>query len=196
MITKRQAKLLNILKEQKRWIKGKELASFLNVSDRTIRADINKISQNFVNQIILTDKHKGYFLKDDTKKEVKYIEKNRIPQNSQERLVYLLHKLLFSDKPLDLHEIEDEIFISEYSLENDLKNIKNKISQYSNLTLSRSKNYIFLDGTESEKRSFYKKLLEEETSGNFLNMNALAELYTDFDLLQIKEIFEKNNKRS
>ena len=60
------------------------------------------------------------------------------------------------------------------------------IEPYEQLRLVRSKNFIHLEGDEESKRKLYKDLLAEETQGNFLNLNNLAALYNDFDLLIVK----------
>ena len=40
----RQIKIVDILNERKDWVTGKELSAILEVSDRTIRSDINAIN--------------------------------------------------------------------------------------------------------------------------------------------------------
>jgi lichenan operon transcriptional antiterminator len=40
----RQIKIVDILSERKDWVTGKELSAILEVSDRTIRSDINAIN--------------------------------------------------------------------------------------------------------------------------------------------------------
>ncbi|MCI5773408.1 MAG: PRD domain-containing protein [Erysipelotrichaceae bacterium] len=195
MLTDRQNKLLQLLKNSDKWITGKELADILNVSDRTIRSDIENINNYYSSNVIISNRHKGYnFNNGALLNNVETDQKNNIPQNAQERVIYILHELLFSNRSLNLYDIRRDIFVSEYTLENDIKKIREIISKYSDIRLVRSKNHISLEGSESEKRVLYKKLLEEETNGNFLNMDALAALYKDFDLLKIKEIFESTLK--
>ena len=41
----RQKKILQILKEKKDWITGKELSTILSVSDRTIRSDMEQLGK-------------------------------------------------------------------------------------------------------------------------------------------------------
>lgn len=48
VLNKRQKDIIAILFENKTWIKGKELAQLVGVSDRTIRSDIDVINKLFV----------------------------------------------------------------------------------------------------------------------------------------------------
>ncbi len=41
------------------------------------------------------------------------------------------------------------------------------------------------------KRKLYKDLLTEETKGNFMNLNSIADLWENFDLLEVKDILEE-----
>lgn len=45
MRSKRQEQLLAILSEKQDWVTGKQLSSLLNVSDRTIRSDVEAINK-------------------------------------------------------------------------------------------------------------------------------------------------------
>lgn len=193
MLNQRQKKLIEFLQENQGWRTGKEIALFLGVSSRTIRSDINKINQCFSKRIILSNCHKGYFLKENFS--VESILKDQIsisiPQTPIERSSFIIKRLLLSNnKEINIVNLENEIFVSESSLESDLRRVRKRIAGYSNLKLVRSKHFIRLEGNEEEKRKLYKVLLEEEINGDFLNMDRLASLYNEFDLLKIKNIFE------
>lgn len=98
--------------------------------------------------------------------------------------------MLFKSKEINLIALQDQVFVSGYSIDNDIKKIRKMISEYPSLKLIRSKNYISLRGNEADKRKLYKQLLTEETHGNFLNLNSIADLWSNFDLLEIKDILE------
>ena len=84
--------------------------------------------------------------------------------------------------------MENRVFISGYSIENDLGRIKKMIKDY-HLNLKRSKNFVELIGEENEKRKLYRKLLTDEVQGNFTNLNILATLFSDFDLKNIGSFY-------
>ena len=117
--------------------------------------------------------------------------KEIIPQTSHERCVWLIQELLFKESEINLIQLQDRVFISGYSIDNDLKKIRRMISSYSSLKIVRNKNTIYLVGDEADKRKLYKDLLTEETKGNFMNLNSIADLWENFDLLEVKDILEE-----
>ena len=190
MLNHRQLRIIDILNNCDDWRTGKELANLLNVTDRTIRSDIEAIHQCYECPLIIANKRLGYRI-DKTRLSKENIEtKELIPQTSYERCVWLIRELLFKSKEINLIRLQDSVFVSGYSIDNDIKKIRKMISDYPSLKLVRSKNHIRLVGEEIDKRKLYKHLLTEETQGNFMNLNSIANLWDKFDLLEIKDILE------
>lgn len=199
MKSNRKKQLLLLLDKQGSWLTGKELSQMLSVSDRTIRSDIESINREADKVLIESNIRKGYRLNQDCINEIKFNDKknNSIPQTSKERCRYILQKLLVKKSDLNITDLLSEIYISEYSLDNDLKKIKTLLESYPTLEIVKSRNHLSLEGSEQSKRDLYKCLLLEETKKNSLNINEIATLYTNFDLIKAKtileEIFEKYN---
>lgn len=191
MLNSRQMNVIDILNDSGEWQTGKEIATVLNVTDRTIRSDIDVINQYYDCMLIEANRRLGYHI-DKTLLSKQNIEtKEIIPQSSYERCIWLIQELLFKSKEINLIQLRDRVFVSGYSIDNDLKKIRKMISDYPTLKLVRSKNHIRLTGEEIDKRKLYKQLLTEETQGNFMNLNSIANLWSNFDLLEIKDIFEE-----
>lgn len=190
MINQRQEKLITMMSESNPWITGRELACLFQVSDRTIRSDIECINRHFHTSLILSDQHRGYQIDRNQLREIRQDDTNKIPQTPEERSHYILQDLLFQKNDISLGNLQDEVFVSEYSLEQDLKRIRKLIELYGDLRLVRIKNFIHLEGSENNKRKLYKYLLEKEAKGNFLNMNKLATLYKEFDFLEVKQLLD------
>lgn len=167
---------------------GKTLAQMLNVSDRTIRSDIEAINREYQREMIISNKRLGYKLDEQAISDMELVTNNIIPQTPQERCIWIIKELLFNSKELNLYDLENRVFISGYSIENDLGRIKKMIKDY-RLNLKRSKNFVKLIGEENEKRKLYRKLLTDEVQGNFTNLNILATLFSDFDFLKISDVF-------
>lgn len=189
MRNKRQEQLLFILLEKQDWLTSKRLANLLQVSDRTIRSDIDAINKKISPPPIESNVRKGYRLNVNTKIPESIFSKQEIPQTPDERCIYIIQKLLFEIKDLNLTLLQGQIYVSGYSIENDLKRIRKMLEPYDNLKLVRSKECISLEGDEMSKRRFYKELLLAEVQENFLNLNKLACLYKDFNLIEVKDIF-------
>ena len=190
MLSNRQKKIIMLMNENRDWIVGRELAKLLGVSDRTVRNDIAGINNFYEDVLIESNIRQGYKI-DEYKMQSLNIEVNEIiPQTSEERCAYIIQELLFGKNNINLVTLQEKIFISESSLDNDIKKIRNILERYPSLKLIRRSNYIELTGSEEEKRSLYKNLLADETKGNFLNLNKLASLFKDFDLIKVKRILE------
>ena len=190
MLSNRQMCIIDLLNDSNDWLTGKAISKVLNVTDRTIRSDIETINQYYDCILIEANKRLGYHI-DKTLLSRQDIEtKEIIPQTSHERCVWLIQELLFKSKEINLIQLQDRVFVSGYSIDNDLKKIRKMIKDYSSLKLVRSKNHIRLIGEEADKRKLYKDLLTEETQGNFMNLNSIAVLWDNFNLLEVKDIFE------
>ena len=111
MLNDRQMHVIDLLNDKK-WITGKEMAHILNVTDRTIRNDIEHINQFYDCLLISADKRKGYHI-DQTLLSKQDIEpKEIIPQTSHERCVWLIQELLFKESEINLIQLQDRVFIS------------------------------------------------------------------------------------
>ncbi len=194
MLNNRQNKLIQILTQLQDWMKNKELAVLLGVSDRTVRSDIAAINQSQEEPLIESDSQRGYHIRAEAPIVKAQGEQENIPQDAHGRCRYIIQKLLFSPDEINLTKLQDQIYVSGYSLDNDIRRIRKLLEPYGNLKLVRSREHISLKGDEVYKRKFYKDLLVEEVRENFLNLNRLASLYTEFDLIELKDIFMETVK--
>lgn len=191
MRNKRQEQILAILAERKDYMTSRQLAELLQVSDRTIRSDVDAINRSMETAPIESNVRQGYRLNPEAelpslpKAEVR----DDIPQTPGARCIYIIQKLLFETRELNLTVLQSQIYVSGYSIDNDLKRIRKMLEPYVNLKLVRNKECISLQGDESSKRRFYRDLLVAEVQENFLNLNMLAHMYRSFDLIEVKDIF-------
>lgn len=189
MLTKRQNDIIDILTSQKDWIIGKDLAKYLSVSDRTIRNDIVAINNFYKEMYIESNIRKGYRIQ-NSKKRCAEKQQNKIPENGNERRSFILKRLLQQGQ-INLYDIAKEIYISEFSVENDINKIRKLLENYPGLTIGRKINILQIFGEEREKRQLYEELIAFEMNGNLLNLNKLAENFEKFDLLKVKEILKE-----
>ncbi|MCI5774045.1 MAG: BglG family transcription antiterminator [Erysipelotrichaceae bacterium] len=189
-MNKRQYKIIEKLNEKGQWITGKELAMILNVSDRTIRNDIEAINKEYPG-LIISHVRNGYCVKKEILVKTNIIMKSDIPQTAQERYKYIVIELLFKKNRINLLDLQDEIFVSEFTLKHDLKAISKTIEGYDNLQLIKDGNYISLVGSEGDKRRLYRQMLASETQGDFANINKIDELFPNLNLIRVKDELEK-----
>lgn len=186
LLITRQKEIMKFLLLQSSWVKGSVLAQEFNVTTRTIRNDIKKINE-FKNLQIILSSSEGYKIIDNFNCK-EYLDDNYMPISPKERVNYILNKLLTTLKPIDLYDISEEIFVSLSTLEKDLKQIKDIVKNY-NLKIDKKFNTICIKGDEKNKRQLIRNLLYVETDGNFLNLDNYENIFEDFDLNLIKEIF-------
>lgn len=193
MRNKRQEQLLGLLAESREWMTSRQLSAALQVSDRTIRSDIDTINKTMVPSPVESNVRQGYRLCQEIKRVPTAFPDRKsdsdIPQTPGARCIYMIRRLLFEVKELNLTVLQSQIFVSGYSIDNDLKQIRKMLEPYEGLKLVRNKECISLQGDEAGKRRFYRDLLVAEVQENFLNLNRLACLYSGFDLIEVKGIF-------
>lgn len=192
MQNKRQEQILAILAERNDYMTSRQLAELLQVSDRTIRSDVDAINRKAGGvPSIESNMRFGYRLNPEARPLPAQQEKadGEIPQTPGARCIYIIQKLLFETRSLNLTVLQSQIYVSGYSIDNDLKRIRRMLEPYANLKLVRNKECISLEGDEASKRRFYRDLLVAEVQENFLNLDILAHMYRSFDLIEVKDIF-------
>lgn len=190
MLSPRQNMIISTMYRQQDWITGKDLARLLNVSDRTIRNDIVAINHFYEDTVIVSNLKKGYCVQDDKLKKLIHPTDKQLPETIEERKLFILKKLLTSRQPINLYELASEMFVSEFSLENDINKIRKLLKKYPGLKINKHNNTIKLSGDEYTKRQLYKELILSNINGNILNLNKIAEKFSNFDLLKVKDILK------
>ena len=163
----RQRQLLTLLKEHQQTITSRDLAAKMKVSDRTVRNDV-RILNNVLAKYgvkINTVRGKGIYLEMDdassTLLDYPMTSVNTL-QTREDRVNFLVVKLLLSDKGLDLGELEDEMFVSKTTLENDINYVRKFLSsRHPNIRLIRSENRISIENDEWKKRLLFTKMIAE-----------------------------------
>lgn len=123
----RQRKLLNLIQNQSDYITGQALAKQLNVSPRTIRSDIVEINTALAPDYakISAERSKGYFFEcEDITSFRKTYQTDELLLTREDRIRYLTFQLCLSDVPLNQYDLEEEMYISRTTLENDISTLK------------------------------------------------------------------------
>ncbi|WP_285945085.1 BglG family transcription antiterminator [Thomasclavelia cocleata] len=182
------------------------LSSLLNITDRTIRSDIQTINEIIKeNGAQLKLKRKaGYYIEiNDQEKYNTFLSSikqtksnNRELDTSQDRIKYLLNLLLYSDEYITLDDLADNIYVSRNTLQNYIKTLKNIFSKYNLEYISKNNAGVKVIGNEDDKR---KCLVENVLSFNFQNYvtGFTKDEYTLFegiDLDLLKQIISNKRK--
>lgn len=162
-------RIFRILKDGK-YHTSLELADILNISDRTCRKYIKILSEILIkkNVEIESKPRFGYLLKDNniSENELFHNEVKKIPNSANDRLIYLINKLISEDRYIKLFDVSEEIYTSSKTLSQDLKKVSELLENY-NLFLERKPYYgIRLQGNEIDIRNFYIDVLEKRLNEN------------------------------
>ncbi|WP_245732780.1 BglG family transcription antiterminator [Salinibacillus kushneri] len=166
-------------------LSGNYLANINQVSSRTIRDDIKKM-----NDLLSSHRAKissvmgqGYKLNiQDNKEFFQFIEeelnedafdKHSIPKSPEERVAFLIKRLLLSEGYIKLEDLADEIYVSKSTIQNDLKAVKNRLARF-DITWEARPNYgLKIRGTELKLRFCMSEYLIDHTD----EANELHEIY-------------------
>ena len=88
MLNKRQEKIILLLDDSKSWITGKEISRLMNVSDRTIRSDIDTINRYYDKTLIESNLRSGYRINQEVLVTLPIELNTVIPQTPEERYLY------------------------------------------------------------------------------------------------------------
>ena len=170
------------------------LAEELKVSVRSIKNYVHEINDEYPDTI--SSSRKGYAVDQESALKILSESSQHIPQNSKERIVYIINSLLNSTKKqiLDVYDLCDELYISLSTLKNELNKVKKTLKKY-DLELVMKGDRIECIGLEKNKRKLMSTILYDESNVNFVNIETLQHAFKDIDIQYIQqtvlEVFEK-----
>lgn len=177
----------------------KELTNSFHVTDRTIRTDIQAINLEIAKYEceILLKRKRGYYLmsynKDKFKELQNQIEKqtNVLTFNSlDDRIKYILQKLLYSQDYVILDDLANEVFVSRNTLQNYIKPIKETLETYNLIYVSKPNLGVKVFGNEKDKREcLLNEILCKDTPTYIIGFTKEEQmLFRDIDLFEIQTL--------
>lgn len=177
----------------------KELTNSFHVTDRTIRTDIQAINLEIAKYEceILLKRKSGYYLmsynKDKFKELQNQIEKqtNVLTFNSlDDRIKYILQKLLYSQDYVILDDLANEVFVSRNTLQNYIKPIKETLEKYNLIYVSKPNLGVKVFGNEKDKREcLLNEILCKDTPTYIIGFTKEEQmLFRDIDLFEIQTL--------
>ncbi|HZG15223.1 MAG TPA: BglG family transcription antiterminator [Candidatus Bathyarchaeia archaeon] len=151
MLTLRQQKILQLMMQTERQISGQELANLYDITSRTVRTDIRELMETLSKHgaQINANRGKGYTLHvTDPPAFRQFLQiittqnsiRQEIPDDPKHRVSYLMKRLLLAETYIKLKTLSDELFISESTIKNDLKEVRAVLAKYE-LRLEKRPNY-------------------------------------------------------
>lgn len=155
-LTVRQRQILGILNSQKERISGREIAEYLGVTDRTIRTDIQVLTDYLkpLNVEIDAIRGKGYLLVSHDAalmQSLVYQENTMLTPEDRMRSITMI--LLESADPVQIDDLAEECFVSRSTIEHDLKVIAFEYErEQPHIRLIRRKNTVEMEADEWKRR--------------------------------------------
>jgi len=167
----RSSRILSIL-EQKHSVSLETLTEKLNVSSKTIKNEIKKLNDQLDNSAFVDIKHGVYkiyifdrFKFERVKQEI-YSQRDFL-NSPQRRMAFIVYKLINSEKSYLIDDLAYEMNVARTTIINDMKKIKEILSDYNLSIIGRPNNGIILEGNELDIRNFILENIYEITYEDF-----------------------------
>lgn len=183
----RHKKLLNFLQSQTDYISGTELARYLHVSPRTVRSDISEINKALAGDgiCIHAQKRRGYHLDVENPHALAQLKQlGNTFLTKEDRIRYLAFTLCLSDIPVNIYDLEDEMYVSHTTLEHDIHLLKVKyVLAPPYIALIQKKGFLEFEADERKRRAILNHLFHEDW-----NYNTRDNAYYSYEFLDHEQI--------
>lgn len=168
---KRCIQILKLLLKNKECVTGDHLAVSIGVSSRTIRNDIKDLNKTLEDHgaSVAAEIGQGYYLNIEDQKKFSMFQdemekrekekdfKNIIPSEPEDRVRYIISKLLLSTlngrkEKIEFFDLEEELFISTSTLKKDFRSIDKILKNYDLKTSITKKDGVKIVGDEAKIR--------------------------------------------
>ena len=163
--SKEKSILQFLLKHKERFVTSKELAEHISCSDRTVRNTLKLIDQtmNIQGVKLISKQGQGFQLFFENQEayqefrltyELSEVYSTTSISKGDDRLAFILNKLLFEQVPVLFDDLADELYVSRSTLSHDFKKIRRMLSEYDLSIESRANKGEYVSGEERDKRCF------------------------------------------
>lgn len=163
--SKEKSILQFLLKHKERFVTSKELAEHISCSDRTVRNTLKLIDQtmNIQGVKLISKQGQGFQLFFENQEayqefrltyELSEVYSTTSISKGDDRLAFILNKLLFEQVPVLFDDLADELYVSRSTLSHDFKKIRRMLSEYDLSIESRANKGVYVSGEERDKRCF------------------------------------------
>lgn len=182
-LSKRQIKILVILKSEQDWVTSDQLASILKTNRRTIQADMKAILVELTDQLeIATNRRTGYRLlrlsSQLRQSLAQEITVNQVYATMDLRASTLLTFLFLNDQFVSMQQLADTFYLSKTAVAESIKLVARWIDRNRGMSLTISKRFGIQLVAEESARQLLLSLVSTESV--FDNAGIATELKTQF----------------
>jgi len=167
-------RMLDLLLHADDWVTASELAERLGVTTRSVRSYVAAAKSAAHPLPLLTASTAGYRIDRDAYAEFAARDRRRDQaETPQDRLHHLVRRLAEApEEGLDVHGLADSLFVSDSTLEADLRRVK-ALAEENGAVLVRSGSQVRLSGTESATRRLLSRLLQRADGRAQLDLESI-----------------------
>lgn len=173
--------MLDILSRRAAWVTAAELAHDLGVTTRSIRSYAAALGG------LVESGPSGYRVRADAY--AAYLADTTAPEfeagSPQERLVFLVRRLLDEPDGIDVYETAESLFVSDSTIESDLTRIRGLLAD-GELALERQGAAVRLTGPEIARRKLISRLFRDEMRQSVIDVARIQEAFSSRGLAEFK----------
>jgi len=179
------ARLIEHLAQAEGWVTAADLADKLGVTTRSVRSYVTAVKSSALPLDVIESSTAGYRLQRESYAEFLKNASNRDAERPRDRQYHLVRRLGDAPDGIDIHALAASFFVSESTVEADLRKIKSAIAE-AGLTLTRRGSLVILAGTEPNLRRLLSKMFRHEDSQGFLELESIQREFESSDLRSFK----------
>ena len=180
-LSAKQTRMLDILARRAAWVTASELAHDLGVTTRSIRSYAAALKD------MVESGTSGYRL--DKEAYAAHLADASATDGGvgspQERLVFLVRRLLDEPDGIDVYETAESLFVSDSTIESDLTRMRGLLSD-TELSLVRHGSLVQLGGPEIARRKLLSRLFRDEMRNGVLDVAHIQEAVASPGLADFK----------
>lgn len=189
-MTNKKLDVLSYLQKNSNWKTASEISTALGYSVRSIKSYIHELNSAKPNMILSSQK--GFLLNDyEAANELTESFHSVLPQTREERISYIIRKLVVEDTPYNLDRFADDLFVSPLTLQNELTALKSELADY-DLVLKTKNNIASVIGNERNKKRLISSMIYRETKAFNCTLQSIQPYFPEFDLNILKQIISNN----
>ncbi len=163
-------RLLDYLSQADGWVTAGELADQLGVTTRSVRSYVTAAKAAAHPLQIITASTSGYRLNREAYASFSSETRGRETGDTpRDRVHHLARRLTEAPAGLDIHTLADSLYVSESTIEADLRKVK-ALGEESGLSLIRRGSVVSLTGSEADYRRLLSRLFRSESAQGFLEL--------------------------
>ncbi len=173
-------RMLELLFQADDWVTASDLAEQLGVTTRSVRSYVAAVKSAAHPRAVVSASTTGYRLNRDQYAEFLSVSRERGAgsETPQDRVHHIVRRLTESEAGLDVHEFADVLFVSESTIEADLRKVK-AFAGDAGAALVRQGSVVRLSGSEGSRRRLLSGLVQSESTQGMLDLDAIE---SEFEL--------------